>query len=330
LPPVVRVAVAVPVASVVPFTTCTAPELAEKVTGTPDKALLAASRARAEMVAVVDPSDRMYDVLLVTTSVLTVVVDAEELATTCTWAVAVKVPAVAVTVMVLTVESPAVDNVALAAPVASVVACVTARPPEVAENATVTPGIRLLVASRARTVMVAVVEPSERMDVALVIAVSDVRVVEVVVPTVTEVFPDTVPAAAVTVIDVALATPEAVSVVEACPLELVVPVLAERVPALVENVTVAPETAVPLELVTTAVMVAPVEPFPGTVADVELTATVAGVPVVVPVPVPHEPVPVLAVPVRLLQPLSPPHPARASSVKPNRTIIEVNLRMFPT
>lgn len=83
-PPVVRVAVAVPDASVVPLTTCKAPELAVKVTGTPDRALLAASRAKAEMVAVVDPSERMYGVLLVSTNEATVVVEAEELATTCT------------------------------------------------------------------------------------------------------------------------------------------------------------------------------------------------------------------------------------------------------
>jgi len=60
--------------------------------------------------------------------------------------------------------------------------------------------------------MVAVVEPSDRMDVALVIAVSDVTVVDVVVPTVTEALPVAVPAVAVTVIAVPLATPEAVRV----------------------------------------------------------------------------------------------------------------------
>jgi hypothetical protein len=237
--------------------------------------------------------------------------------------------------MVLRVESPAVDKVAVAAPTASVVACVTARPPEVAANATVTPGIRLFFVSRARTVMVAVVEPSDRMDVALVIAVSDATPAVPVVATPTVAVPDTVPAVAVTVIDVPVATPDAVRVVVATPLALVVPVVADRVPAVAANVTVTPETAVPVEFTTVAVIVAEAVPSGGMVVELLLTATFAGVvlPVVVPVPVPVQvvalllPPPVLLPPLRAPQPLSPPQPARAS-VNPNRAIIAANLRMF--
>jgi len=109
---------------------------------------------------------------------------------------------------------------------------------------------------------------------------------------------------------------------------LVVPVVAERVPAVVENVTVVPDMAVPPESVTTAVIVTPDDPSPGTVAAVEVTFTEAGVPVLVPVPQVEVVVPVL--PLKLPQPLSPPHPARARSVNPKRTIIEANLRIFLT
>jgi hypothetical protein len=62
-------------------------------------------------------------------------------------------------------------------------------------------------------------------------------------------------------------------------------VLAESVPALVENVTVTPETAAPVESVTTAVIVAEAEPSPGRFAAVVLTVTVAGVWVGLVVPV---------------------------------------------
>jgi hypothetical protein len=191
-----------------------------------------------------------------------------------------------------------------------------------------TPATRLLLASRTSAVIVAFCEPSEGICGWLVMTLI-VCCPPPAAATVTVVLPDTVPALAVTTIAVALATPDAVSEVVTCPVALVVAVLVERVPAVVENVTVAFETAVPLELVTTAVIVALAEPSPGMVAVVLLTATVAGVPVWVGVPVPHWDV-VLPVPeVRLPQPLSPPHPARASSVNPNRTIIDAILRMFP-
>jgi hypothetical protein len=60
---------------------------------------------------------------------------------------------------------------------------VTATPPELAENATVTPEIKSFAEFRASTVIVAVVVPSAEMDDALDIAVSEAGVtVGVVVP----------------------------------------------------------------------------------------------------------------------------------------------------
>jgi hypothetical protein len=146
--------------------------------------------------------------------------------------------------------------------------------------------------------------------------------------TVTVVFPDTLPTVAVTVITVPTATPEAVRVAVACPVEPVVAVVDAKVPALAENVTVTPETAAPLELVTTAVIVAGDDPSGGTFAVVLLTATAEGVPVGVLVPLQVEvdvdpAVPPLSAP----QPLSLPQPAKAS-VNPNRAMIDANLRMF--
>ena len=74
-----------------------------------------------------------------------------------------------------------VTTVAVAAPEESVVARVTAMPPELAAKETVTPEIRLFDELRANTVMVAEAEPSKGTDVMFDIAVSDVGV-EVVVP----------------------------------------------------------------------------------------------------------------------------------------------------
>lgn len=81
--------------------------------------------------------------------------------TTLTGTVAVLPCAVAVTVMVRFEGSLAGLKVAVAMPVASVVAFVTTRPPELAENATVTPCTRLLLASRTNALIVAVFDPSE-------------------------------------------------------------------------------------------------------------------------------------------------------------------------
>jgi hypothetical protein len=99
-----------------------APELAVKVTGTPASTLFEASRASAEMIADVEPFDRMEVALLDSVIEATAVVAADDADTTCTLTVAVSPDAVAVTVMVRGVESPAVDSVARAAPLELVVA----------------------------------------------------------------------------------------------------------------------------------------------------------------------------------------------------------------
>src|SRR5438105_573888 len=93
--------------------------------------------------------------------------------TTGTSSVACLPPVVAVTVIVLTVESPAVDSVAVAAPLSSVVAGDPAMPPEVAVKATVTLGIKLLLASRTSAVMVALVDPSVGMLGTSLVSVTD-------------------------------------------------------------------------------------------------------------------------------------------------------------
>jgi hypothetical protein len=242
----------------------------------------------------------------------------------------VTVPDVAVIVIVVPAVTPAADRLAVMVPFAAVVAPAPERVPALAPNVTATPVSALLLASFASTVMVAVPLPSAGRVATVLVTVSDATFdVPPLLATLTVVFPETVPAVAVTVIAVPAATPDAVSEVVAWPLVLVVAVLAERVPALVENDTVAFETAAPVESVTTAVIVAPAEPSPGIVAVVALTATVAGVPVLVPVvqPVVVAPVP----PVNLSQPLlPPPHPAKARSENPSTTTIEAILRIFLT
>jgi hypothetical protein len=113
----------------------------------------------------------------------TVVVVAEAVLSTCTFTVAVSPEALAVTVMVLGVVSPAVERTAVAAPLAPVVACVTAMPPESDENVTGTLAIKLFAVLSASAVMVALADPSDGMEVALVATVSAAAVAGgVVVP----------------------------------------------------------------------------------------------------------------------------------------------------
>jgi hypothetical protein len=83
--------------------------------------------------------------------------------TTCTVAVAVLAPAVAVTVIVRSVGSPAVLSVAVAAPETSDVAEAGATPPEVALKDTGTLSRRALLASRTYAVIVAELDPSDGM-----------------------------------------------------------------------------------------------------------------------------------------------------------------------
>ena len=98
---------------------------------------------------------------------LTVAGDVPE--TTCTATDLDKLPAVALTVMVRRDESPAVDSVAIAAPEVFVVACVTATPPEDGTNETGTPAIKLFFESVTNAVIVAVWDPSDRIEVELVV-----------------------------------------------------------------------------------------------------------------------------------------------------------------
>jgi hypothetical protein len=83
--------------------------------------LFEASTASAEITALVEPSLRMEGALLDMVRELTAVVVAPEPCTTWTATVAVRPEAVAVTVMVLKVGSPATERVAVAEPVSSVV-----------------------------------------------------------------------------------------------------------------------------------------------------------------------------------------------------------------
>jgi hypothetical protein len=112
----------------------------------------------------------------------TVVVEAEDVATTWTSMVAVRPSAVAVTVMVRGVDTPAVERVAIAEPVESVTGWVTSKPPDVDSKLTGTPAMRLFDELSASTVIVAVTEPSDGMDVALLVAVSAARCPDTVPP----------------------------------------------------------------------------------------------------------------------------------------------------
>jgi hypothetical protein len=74
---------------------------------------------------------------------------------TAIWIVALLEPEVAVTVIVRFWELVPALNVAIAVPVASVVACVTVSAPEFAVKLTVAPGTTLLFASTSNALMVA-------------------------------------------------------------------------------------------------------------------------------------------------------------------------------
>jgi phenylpyruvate tautomerase PptA (4-oxalocrotonate tautomerase family) len=95
--------------------------------------------------------------------------------------------------------------------------------------------------------------------------------------TVTEVFPETVPLVAVTVIvDPGVALPDT-RVAVAVPVASVVPCVTVMLPALAAKVTTAPLTAALLASFATTVIVAEVEPSDGMLAALEETARVATV-----------------------------------------------------
>jgi hypothetical protein len=122
-------------------------------------------------------------------------------------------PEVAVIVMTDPAVAPLADKAAVMVPFALVLVVAPERVPPLADSVTGIALSALLLASFANTVIEAMLLPSDGMDVTLVETVSDATVL--VVATVTVVFPDTVPALAVTVIAVPVATPEAVSEVVA-------------------------------------------------------------------------------------------------------------------
>ncbi len=196
---------------------------------------------------------------------------------TLTGTVTLLLPAVAVTVIVRSVGSPAALKVAVAAPVASVVAWVTARPPEVAAKPTVTPETNWFWALRTNAVMVALLLPSEGICGALVTTV----IVCAAVPTVTVTLPDAVPEVAVTVMAVPDVADPAVRVAVAVPLALVVAEVTARPPALAPNATVTPETRLLFLSFAVAVMVALVLPSAAIVAVLDVTVMEATVDVVV-------------------------------------------------
>jgi hypothetical protein len=134
--------------------------------------------------------------------------------TTCTAAVTgVRLPVVPVTVIVRSVESPAVESVAVAEPLVSVVTqplvpLLTTSPPELAVKQTCAPAIRLLLLFLARATMVAVAEPSEGMVATLLVRLrADAEAVPLELATAMVAVFDTLPTAAVTVMLVPTATP---------------------------------------------------------------------------------------------------------------------------
>jgi hypothetical protein len=254
-------------------------------------------------------------------------------ATTLTVNVFFAVPDVAVSVIVDPAVAPSPERVAVTTPLEFVVVVAPDSVPALAASATVAPLTATLLEFFASTVIVVVVLPSAGIDVAVLEIDNEATPLPVGTgaAAVTVALPVKVPSVPVTVITVPAATPLAVSVVVAAPVELVVAVLDERVPAEVVKDTVAPEMPVPLELVTTAVIVTVVDPSSATVDALLLTATAAGVVLVLPPLVPVQVLVVLVVPLlppfSAPQPLSPPQPAKAS-VNPNRAISAASLRMF--
>jgi hypothetical protein len=140
----------------------------------------------------------------------------------------------------------------------------------------------------------------------------------------------TEPAAAVTVMVVPAATPAPDRVALIVPSEAVVAVAPESVPALADSVTAIPLSALLFASFASTVMVAVLLPSVG--IDVALLETSRlETPAVVPplvlvVQLVVVVVVVVVPPVSLLQPLSPPQPARESVIA-NKTIIEASVRI---
>jgi hypothetical protein len=231
--------------------------------------------------------------------------------------VEVAVPAFAVTVIERELGSFGVVSTAVAAPVVSVTPCVTAKPPESAVNATVTPETKLLLASRTNAVMVAGAELSDGSCGALVCRAT----VCLESVTVTVVWPVTLPLVAVTVMVAPAAALPARRVAVTVPVASVVDDPAGMLPELALKPMVAPVTAALFASFATTVMVALADPSDGIVAVLVVTVREVTVVVVVLPPPP----PVLS-PVEAPWKASPPQ-AASSIVTAARAAIEKSFFM---
>jgi hypothetical protein len=203
----------------------------------------------------------------------------------------------------------------MAAPLVSVVAWVTVKPPEVAEKVTVTPGTNWFCALRTSAVMVADLLLSDGICGALVITL----MVCWVFATVTVVLPDIPPLVAVMVITVPAAAVPAVSVAVATPLALVVAWVTVSAPAEEVNATVAPDTALFLASCAVAVMVALVLPSAAMLDVLVVTVMVATGALVVPVAV--EVVPEI---------VSPPHAVSIRAAPTHANIRNLRIPFHPS
>ncbi|MDP8984660.1 MAG: hypothetical protein M3N97_06370 [Pseudomonadota bacterium] len=131
-----RVAVAMPLLLVVPWVTVNPPDVATKFTAVPDTNWLLAFRTNAVIVAAFEPSEGICAEPVVKVIVCWIF-------TTLTVTLPETLPLEAVTVMVVPAAAVPAVRVAVAKPLASVVACVMARPPAEALKVTVAPDTKL-------------------------------------------------------------------------------------------------------------------------------------------------------------------------------------------
>ena len=162
--------------------------------------------------AVVDPSEGMEGVPATNVSAATWLVVGGT--PTAMLMVLVSVPALAVTVMVRTDESPPVDNCEVTWPALSLLAVPTLSAPELALSVTVASLSTTLLASLTNAVMVAGAEPSARMVVSEEVTTSDAGTTAVTggTPTGTATVAVSVPDLAVTVMVRTVESPPVVKV----------------------------------------------------------------------------------------------------------------------
>jgi hypothetical protein len=175
---------AAPLVPVVAWVTVKPPEVAEKVTVTPDTNWFCALRTSAVMVADLLLSDGICGALVITLMVCWVFA-------TVTVVLPDIPPLVAVTLIAVPAAAVPAVSVAVATPLALVVAWVTVSAPAEEVNATVAPDTALFLASCAVAVMVALVLPSAAMLDVLAVTVM-VATGALVVPVVLDVDPTSV------------------------------------------------------------------------------------------------------------------------------------------